>query len=163
MQENYSIVIKIIINFEKIKLLEVQLYTHTHILKRRISTCQGSSWCLHVCGRCNEIPLNVYEKFMTRANGAKTSWPASVWAKLNGGKGKGKWAWPLKGRLDPDDLEQPLHGWKWWRQALPDTQRCMQNMLWKEFGRCIVYCQRGFGWPQWSGGQLDTYISPSAQ
>lgn len=56
---------------------------------------------MHVCGRCNEIPLNVYEKFMTRANGAKTSWPASVWAKLNGGKGKDEWAWPLKGEAGP--------------------------------------------------------------
>lgn len=26
-----------------------------------------------MCVYCNEIPLNVYEKFMTRANGAKTS------------------------------------------------------------------------------------------
>jgi len=51
-----------------------------------------------VCKRCNEIPLNVYEKFMTRANGAKTSCLASEWAKM--------WEWPKGG------------GWNWARRAV---------------------------------------------
>lgn len=71
---------------------------------------------------------------MTRANGAKTSCPASVPVCGSGLYTHTYICTCMSGSCSQD----PLHGWKWWRQALPDTQRCMLNMLWKEFGRCIV-------------------------